>query len=96
MVQIVENWADIGGTVSGPTLPGTRPDHVGVRIDVDTVEPVEGFPNLLADRAGQSIDVQIRLDGPLDLRAGQRIGLRARLAAPGGAILADTRTLRLE
>lgn len=96
MVQIIENWADVIGTVVEPTSQGTRPGHVGIGIAVEAVAPVEGYPNLLADRAGQRVDVQIRLEGQTELHVGQHIGLRVRLGAPGGPIFADPRTLRFD
>ncbi len=75
MVQIVENWADIRGEVE--SLEGGR-----LRVRVLAAEPVEGFPNLLADTPGASMTLEGDREGlPVALRLGSRIRCRVRKAA---------------
>lgn len=76
MVQIVENRTELEGVVEGPAAEGGRP-----RVRVLAAEPVEGFPNLLADAVGRVIE----LDGgaeplPGELGEGTRIRCRVRRA----------------
>ncbi|MEW5926889.1 MAG: hypothetical protein AB1941_05365 [Gemmatimonadota bacterium] len=76
MVQIVENRTELEGVVEGPAGEDGR-----LRIRVLAAEPVEGFPNLLADDVGRVIE----LDGgaeplPAGLGEGTRIHCRVRRA----------------
>lgn len=87
MVQVVENWAEVVGTVSD-VAPSTRgPDWRVVVVEVSTVDNVGGWPNLVRSQVdGEQRLVVTRPAAPLqkrDVQPGQRVRGRARLAGPG-------------
>lgn len=80
MVQIVENWSRVTGTVES-FAPSADPEHLGVlRLRVDAVHPVEPFANLMAGYEGRIIEVSIpaSLLPLLDLAPGRTLALRLR------------------
>jgi hypothetical protein len=96
MAQIIENWADISGTVISVQPAEDRQDYTVVVVQVDGVEAVPAspgagtayFPNLLADAQGSSMSVLfpnsvVQQHG---VRAGVRITCRIR-KIPGGAFV---------
>jgi hypothetical protein len=82
MVQIVENWAEVEGRIESVERAAPVAGHALVRIKVERVSAVKGFPNLLADRAGTELDVLVRDETlpKLDLGPGQRFEARVRRA----------------
>lgn len=84
MVQAVENWADLSGTLRDVRpRPGTG-DMSELVLRVDRADDVEGFPNLLTETPGRELTVAIRNDAlPREpLPSGARIHCRAQRAAP--------------
>jgi hypothetical protein len=79
-VQIVENWAELEGELE--TVSQASDDMLDLRVRIVGITPVEGFPNLMADEAGNTIPVSLRIDEETPgLRVGQRIRLQVRKAA---------------
>lgn len=62
MVQIVENWAELTGTVRAITESTKGAEHRTVFIEVEVVADVEGFPNLVDAAAGDVVRVIARQD----------------------------------
>ena len=84
MVQIVENWAELTGTLRSIAPSGKGPDHLTLTIDVETIDDVEGFPNLIGKQAGESVDVVARAElvERSDVEEGGRVRCRIRKATP--------------
>lgn len=76
MVQIVENWAELIGTLRSIAPSSKGPDHRTLTIEVETINDVEGFPNLIGEQVGESVDVHARAD--LVERSGVEEGNRIR------------------
>jgi hypothetical protein len=84
MVQAIENWADLSGTLRDlRPRPGVE-NMSELVLHVDRADDVEGFPNFLAETPGRELEVAIRNDAlpPEPPPAGTRISLRAQRAAP--------------
>lgn len=79
MVQVIENWADITGTVRAVEPSDKGPTYRTLILDVDTVTDVPGFPNLLSDTPGTTLAIII--PGP-DPAPGTSLKARVRRASP--------------
>ncbi|MFL5298378.1 MAG: hypothetical protein ACJ798_18520 [Phenylobacterium sp.] len=84
MVQVVENRAEIEGQVLSIADDESRPGHKRATIAVSAVRPVESYPNLLAETAGQQVEVIIPQDAAGALKPGARLRCRARRTGPAG------------
>ena len=62
MVQIVENWAELTGTVQSIGTSDKGADHGLVLLEVEAVADVEGFPNLVRVNPGEVVPVIVRRD----------------------------------
>src|SRR3954453_18309974 len=67
MVQVVENWSQLTGTVREVQVDPELGDHLLGTGDVHAVAPVprpsgDHYPNLLADTAGQRLVITVRHD----------------------------------
>lgn len=88
MVQVVENWAEVVGTVREVSRSQRGPEWRVVVVDVSTghVDSVGGWPNLVRSQVSGANRLTVTCPaGPLDSRdvkAGQRVRGRARLAGP--------------
>ncbi len=93
MVQSVENWSELHGTVEG-VLGDPSAGRVTLRLRLERLEPVQGFPSLVAEAPGSCIPVEVPLDasGP-GVATGDSVRLRVRLAGPGRYV-AQPGTLR--
>lgn len=78
MVQVVENWAWLTGRI---TSLRQMDGHVELEVEVMATTPIAGYPDLLAQYAGNRVRIQIA--EPPALSAGQTVKLNARLAGPG-------------
>lgn len=88
MVQAIENWAELAGTLREIRPPeGTSPLSKLV-IQVDKADDVEGYPNLLADTPGRELTVAIKTEklDDLDVRPGAAVRCRAQRAGPDAVI----------
>ena len=58
-VQIIENWSKVTG-IAQSLQPSTEVDEfMVVDVEVQSVEPVEGFPNLLEDAVGKILAIHL-------------------------------------
>ena len=80
MVQIIENWSQLRGRVEDVTV--VEGDVVDLGLRVESVEPVPGFANLLAETPGRTIHVRLPLEGAEPPRPGDELRVRVRKAAP--------------
>lgn len=81
-MQIIENWSDISGTVLSLQPSPSVSGFIEVELQVEKVNPVEGFANLLGDWEGKPLVVLIpeELVRSLDIRPGNAIECRVRRA----------------
>ena len=82
MVQMIENHAELVGTLVASAADPDRPDHVRLTIDLTGAEPVGAYPNLLASRIGQRVTVLARQGSVAAGTAPGPIRLRASLTGP--------------
>jgi len=61
-VQIIENWTNIVGVLKDSQRNETLNGFLTLEIEVTQAHPIEGFANLLADAAGQTIHVNARVE----------------------------------
>jgi hypothetical protein len=89
MVQVVENWAEVVGTVSDVATSDRGPDWRVVVVDVSSghVGNVGGWPNLVRSQVSSERRLVVTCPAdPLkqrDIHPGQQVRGRARLAGPG-------------
>ena len=86
MVQVVENWADIEGEIRGVRESKLK-GYKTVEMLVEDAKAVEDFPNLLKQRVGQVIAVNVPEPRAESFQkayeSGQpQVALRVRLAGP--------------
>ena len=81
-VPIIENWSTITGVIRSIAPSNDLAQFVVVTVAVDRVEPVDGFANLLADAAGQDLDILMPQDiaQSAGLNEQERIACRVRRA----------------
>lgn len=82
MVQIIENHAELTGTLVGVQPDPSRPGFATVTVDVLDTTPAQDFPNLLADTIGQRVAVTARADSMLATSAPGLVRFRARKVGP--------------
>ena len=90
MVQMIENWAEIEGTLTNLAASPRLSDFVVADVEVATVTSVEGFRNLLEDAAGTTLHVNLpaQVADAAGLRPGVRVAMRVRRAGPPPTIFA--------
>lgn len=87
MVQSVENWCCVSGTIDDldPKADQARanPDQVVLSIQIGKIKPVEGYPALIRIEDGATISVIVRRAqlGP-GRAAGQYVTIPIRVAGP--------------
>lgn len=81
-MQIVENWADIKGKVLDSYPSKTVEGFVTLEVRVSDVEDVEGFRNLLDDRRGEVIYLNVpeAVWRELSAESGAKVSCRVRMA----------------
>ena len=82
MVQVVENWADVTGTVEGTSADERRPGYVRVSVGLHESREVPGFPDLMRPSVGSTVDILIPAQQGAGLRTGQQVTGRVRRAGP--------------
>lgn len=84
MVQVVENWAQVTGTIAAVAPSPRAADWLDLVFEDPAVSDVEGFPNLVA-AAPRPLRVRCpsRTVAEAGLAAGQTVSLRVRLGGPG-------------
>lgn len=83
-VQVIENRADIAGKVREVKPHETLEHYYTVRIDVETVTPVEGMANLMGSSKGMTIEVSVpaaQIDAK-KIVPGAKVTLRVKKAGP--------------
>ena len=83
MVQIIENHAEISGTLVGIAPAPDMPDHVLLTIKVDGADNVGSYPNMFGMDIGSTITVHARKDCAVATSEGTVMRLRVRKAGPG-------------
>jgi hypothetical protein len=83
MVQVVENWADVTGTVEGTRADERRPGYVRVAVALHGSREVPGFPDLMRPSVGASVDILVPAEQAHGLQRGQQVAGRVRRAGPG-------------
>ena len=78
MVQIVENWAEVEGRVVQVRPAAGLAGFSTVELDVEHVQPVEGFPNFFAGGGRIAVNVQQDALTAAGLREGRLARLRIR------------------
>ncbi|HOV68038.1 MAG TPA: hypothetical protein PLI31_06715 [Methanoregulaceae archaeon] len=80
MVAIVENWAVVTGRITGLEDSAGLPELAAVSLEVEEVEPVGGYPNLVHVDPGSGLTVFVRreLTRRLGMRTGDRVSIRTR------------------
>ena len=76
MVQIIENHANIAGTLLSVQDAADRPGFVSMKVKVKSASPVDNFPNLFEQHVGQDVEVlaprgsiaATQTPGPVQLR----------------------------
>ncbi len=84
MVQAIENWAELAGTLREIRPPAGDSPMSELVIQVDRADDVEGYPNMLSDTPGRELAVAVRADNPGDLgvEPGASVRVRAQRASP--------------
>ncbi len=82
MVQVIENAAELQGTLIEIRIDPTRPNRGIVVLDVSEVHSVENLPNLLAELRGTRVEVRANKMSIESLVSGQRVRCRARRSGP--------------
>lgn len=87
MVQVIENRSDVRGRIVSVGPHATLDQYVAVALQLTSVAPVPGYPNLFDGRAGETISVTApsATARALGLSAGDEIAARIRLTGPGTA-----------
>ena len=82
MVQIVENHAEITGTLLSIAAVPERPGFVVLVIKVDTACSIGHWPNLLERNIGEIIEVLAREDGDVAGKEPGPVRLRVKKGGP--------------
>jgi hypothetical protein len=79
-VQIVENWTKVRGSVVSISPTPKQAGQLTVTLQVESVAPVDSFPNLLEKAAGEAIAVILPADHALaaSLKAGDQVEAQVR------------------
>lgn len=75
----IENWARIRGRVE-TVEDADVADHLAVALVIDSVEPVEGYPNRLSREPGDELTVLVRRGTVGDVAPGSVLRARVRRA----------------
>ena len=66
-MQVVENWAQVSGTVRDVSAHPTLAAYAVVNLDVESVADIAGYPNLFREAAGQTLAVSVPREGAVAL-----------------------------
>jgi hypothetical protein len=77
-MQIIENWTDVTGKVTGVEPSEVSADFVQVQLKVSHIDEVEGYANLLAETKGQILSVQLPQELAEQLKLGEKVSCRLR------------------
>ena len=81
---MIENWSCIVGLVLAIMASPDGDTHRVVRIQVERVDPIAGFPDLLGDRVGATIEVMVGAEqlARATPQPGERVRMRVRRGGP--------------
>ena len=98
VVQVVENWAFLEGTVEGVQPSDTHAGFAVIGLDVERVDADEPFPNLFPEATGTVVGVAVpnRTIEELRISPGGRLRCRARKASPFQVFADPTAVTMLE
>jgi hypothetical protein len=87
MVQSVENWCCVSGTIDDLDREAgnvkTNPDHAVLSIRIGKIKPVEGYPALIRIEDAAAISVIVRRSQLGNGKAtGQHVTIPVRVAGP--------------
>src|SRR5438132_10859552 len=93
-VQIIENQADVVGTIRAVSAHQTLANFYTLKFDVEDVAPVGSLPNLLASAKGMSIEITASAEelARRKLAAGQKVTLRVKKSGPAVVFLIPEKT----
>jgi hypothetical protein len=82
-VQIVENWADIKGELLESYPSKTADGFITLEVKAKDVKDVKGYRNLLADRVGEVIQVNVpeSVWQSRDIKPGPKVSMRVRISS---------------
>jgi hypothetical protein len=84
MVQVVENKTDLSGEIESRRPHPTLPDYDLLNVRVDTAKPIEGFPNLLSQHEGKTVELLVKRNLlPQGDLANRKARTTASVAGPG-------------
>ena len=81
-MSVIENWTDLVGRIRHISDHDPKKNFTTIALDVEKVDDVEGYPNLLADVDHTTVHIDVRDDQlrEHDLKPGDRIRSRTRRA----------------
>jgi hypothetical protein len=82
MVQAIENWAELTGTVEEVKPREGVPQMSDLVLAVDGASDVEGYPNLLTESPGQVLAVSVRNEKLGQVAAGDKVRAKVQRADP--------------
>ncbi len=82
MVSVIENRAEIRGTVQGIHADDSSPAQHRIVVHVSDVRDVPGFANLLSSASGTPLEISIEAPTREPLSVGQPIHLEVRRTGP--------------
>jgi len=82
MVKIIENHAEITGTLLRVTTAPDMPGYLSLSVMVDAAFPVGNWPNLFDRDVGSCIEVLARAESSAAHREDGPVRLRVRKAGP--------------
>ncbi len=97
-MQVVENWSRVVGRVEKWTPPKGADDHGELLIQVERVEPVKGYRNLLDKAEGTILRVRVpdSAAGGLASAGGASITVDVRRGREPGVAFANPEKIRIE
>jgi len=87
MVQIIENHAEIRGTLVSREEDPERPGFVRLLVKVEQAAPVAHWPNLFEPHVGESVVLHVRSEEAPQCGPAEAIHVRARMAGPNLAFV---------
>jgi hypothetical protein len=82
MVKVIENHAEIAGTLLRITPAPDRPGYVSLSVMVDAAFPVGDWPNLFDHNVGECIEVLAREDSDVARSEQGQVRLHVKKAGP--------------
>lgn len=96
-MQVVENWSHVVGRVERWTPPKGAEDHGELVVQVDRVEAIKGYRNLLEKAEGSSLRVLVPASAvaSLDPAEGAVVTVDVRRGREPGIVFANPEAIRI-